>query len=117
MKILCLGNEFIEEDSFAKEIGKELAKKGFNAVDIKDSFQLMEELRKENEVVILDVVKDLQDVKLIDVNDLEKNKIISAHDFDAGFVLKLFDGKNIRIIGIPMKGKVDFILGKILDII
>jgi len=109
MKILCLGNEFIEEDSFAKEIGKKLIKKGFNVVDIKDSFQLMEELKKDEESFILDIVQNLQDVRLIDIADLERNKIMTAHDFDAGFVLKLIgEDKDIKIIGIPMKGEENF---------
>jgi len=102
MKILCLGNEFIEEDSFAKKIGEKLNKK---IVNIKDSFELLNYLNLEK-VIILDVVEGLKKVKLLSVDDLKENKILSAHDFDAGFFLKLLK-KNVKIIGIPINGDLD----------
>lgn len=113
-KILCLGNEFIEEDSFAKKIGTELGKKGYEIVNIKDSFQLMDELNKENEMIILDVADKLKEVKLLRVDELKENKIMSAHDFDSGFVLKLFENKKIKIIGIPMIGDINLISSQVL---
>lgn len=112
MKILCLGNEFIKEDSFAKEIAKELANEmnEFEFVFIKDSFQLISELNKNNgEIVILDVAEGLKEVKFLNIEDLSDNKIITAHDLDAQFILKLFEDKKIKIIGIPMSGDVNII--------
>ena len=53
MKIVCLGNEFIEEDCFAKEVGRLLAE-DHEVVNIKDSFQLMEVLNEEGDFVLLD---------------------------------------------------------------
>jgi hypothetical protein len=119
MKILVLGNEFIEKDSLAKRVGS-LLKEDFDVVEIRDSFQLMGELALQEEmgngkwgVVILDVVKELDEVREIGVGDLRVDSILSAHDFDAGYVLALFGhdsgepglmGENVRIIGIPMEG-------------
>ena len=107
-KIFCLGNEFIKEDSLAKKVGEELGDK-FDVFMIKDSFQLMEGLsgkfaKEGEEIIVLDVVENLNNVRLLDVEDLRVDSILSAHDFDAGFVLKLLRGRNIKIIGIPQSG-------------
>ena len=112
-KILCLGNEFILEDSLAKKIGEELKKQGLDIININDSFQLLNHIG-ESGLVIIDVVKDLDNCRIIDINDLSKNNILTAHDLDAGFFLKLFgENKDIKIIGIPMKGEVENILDKV----
>lgn len=103
MEILCLGNEFIKEDSLAKKVSYELVKEGFNIVFIKDSFELMDKINSGDDFIIVDVVKNLNEVKIISVDDLKNSKLLSAHDFDAGFVLKLTgSNKNINIIGIPV---------------
>ena len=71
MKIIALGNEFIKEDSLAKEICLELQKEmSCEFVFIKDSFQLMEELNSEDKMVIVDVVKDLKEVRKIKIEDI-----------------------------------------------
>jgi len=106
-KILCLGNEFIKEDSFAKKIGEELAKEGFEVINVNDSFQLMGLLKENNDVIILDVILGLSEVRNIGIHELANNKIMTAHDFDASFVLKLFEGKDIKIIGVPMNGELN----------
>ncbi len=107
MKILCLGNEFIKQDSLAKEISKELEKemKKLEFIMLKDSFQLIEYLGNNSEIIIIDVVKKLEKTRILSIEELESNSILTAHDFDAGFFLKLLgDEKKIKIIGIPMKG-------------
>ncbi len=108
-KILTLGNEFIKEDSFAKEIGRELTKEGYNIINIIDSFQLIDKLNLEDNFIILDVVDKINEVKLLTADDLSYNSIISSHDIDAQFILKLFNDKNIFIIGIPMHGNINII--------
>ncbi|MCW8965994.1 MAG: hypothetical protein OQK82_04800 [Candidatus Pacearchaeota archaeon] len=106
MKVLTLGNEFIEEDSLAKKIGKVL-EKDFEIINIDNSFELMTTLNEiSDEIVLLDVVKDLDKTQIIPVDKLQNDSILSAHDFDVGYVLKLI-GKDVRIIGIPMKGDVE----------
>ncbi|MCF7910288.1 hypothetical protein K9L16_01295 [Candidatus Pacearchaeota archaeon] len=115
MKILCLGNEFVKEDSLAKKIGFELKNLGFDILNIKDSFQLMSVLNNSNkeEVILLDVVQDLDNVGFIEIKDLRNDSIISAHDFDAGYVLKLIN-KSFKIIGIPQKGNLEEIKNKVI---
>jgi Ni,Fe-hydrogenase maturation factor len=107
-KILCLGNEFIEEDSFALKVAGELTTElpNIQFLNVKDSFQLMEFLNVYDNVTVLDVVSGLKDVKIIGIDELSENKIMTAHDFDAGFVMRLFENKSLKIIGIPMKGNI-----------
>ncbi|MGV8152559.1 MAG: hypothetical protein ACP5OG_05750 [Candidatus Nanoarchaeia archaeon] len=116
MKILCLGNEFIKEDSFAKEIGKELEKQGYFIINIKDSFELIEELTKlkQEKKLILDVVEKIKNVKELRTEDLRQDAIVSAHDFDAGFVLNLINS-DVKIIGIPQEGDIGNILKEVKD--
>jgi len=102
VKLICLGNEFIEEDSLAKKIG-ELLREDFDVVNIKDSFQLMEIISGDGDFVLLDVLEEADGVRRLRIEDLRVDSIMSAHDFDAGQVLKLLDVE-VRIIGIPMKG-------------
>lgn len=109
MKILCLGNELIERDSFAKKIGEELRNEGYNIIEIKDIFQLIQELNNQDEIIILDVVEKIKEVCFLKPSDLKHSKIISAHDFDAGFVLSLLDLEKIKILGIPLKGNLETI--------
>jgi Ni,Fe-hydrogenase maturation factor len=116
MKILCLGNEFVKEDSFAKQVAQGLLG-DFEVVNIKDSFELMSHVQDDKEnLVILDVVDKLESVKELSVDDLQENNILTAHDFDAGFVLKLI-GKGIKIIGIPMKGEVEIVREQVKEIL
>ena len=116
-KILCLGNEFVKEDSFAKEVGKELTLEGYKIIDIKDSFQFMEELNSSDNFVILDVAKGIKEVKTIRVEDLSVNKIITSHDLDAQFILKLFNNKNVKIIGIPYQRNVREVKNKLKSLL
>jgi Ni,Fe-hydrogenase maturation factor len=119
VKILCLGNEFIVEDSLAKKIARELEKEldGFEFININDSFQLIEYLKEE--IIILDVVEGLKEVKVIKIDDLESGSIMNAHDFDAGFFLKLIgDNEKVKIIGIPMVAKNEKeIIGKVKEML
>ena len=116
-KIICLGNEFINEDSLAKKVG-DLLKDDFEVVNIKSSFELISILNSNKDIVILDVVLGLSNVKEISINELRTDSIVSAHDFDASFVLKLIgENKKIKIIGIPMNGDVEKIKDDFLELI
>lgn len=113
-KILVLGNEFVKVDSFAKNIIEDL-KKEFDddvIVNIKDSFELVDYL--DEDIIIIDVVEGLDEVRLLNINDLKSGSIISAHDFDASLFLQMFSNKDkIKIIGIPINGDKD----KIIEIV
>jgi len=116
MKILCLGNEFIKEDSLAKKIASELNE--FDFINIKDSFQLIEYFNKHNqeEIIILDVVEDILNVRELSIEDLKLNSILSAHDFDASFFIQLLEPK-IRIIGIPQEGDIEIIKENVIEML
>lgn len=115
MKIVCLGNEFIEEDCFAKKVGA-LLEKDFNVVNVKDSFELMGIVSSGDEFIILDVVEGLDRVCWIKVEDLRVDAILSAHDFDVGYVLGLMDC-DVKIVGMPTEGDVGEICGKVRKLI
>jgi Ni,Fe-hydrogenase maturation factor len=115
VKIFCLGNEFISKDSLAKKIGEQL-KEDYNIQNIQSSFELMEILKNEDNLIILDVVQNLNEVKLLSISDLRQDSILSAHDFDAGFVLKLLgENKKIKIIGIPMSIPSNINMNNLID--
>lgn len=127
MKILCLGNEFIKQDSLAKKIGENLknSQENIEIINIKDSFELLNYLQikgssqdpQDNQnLIILDVVENLTKPQLIKIDDLKQNKIISAHDFDASFFLKLIK-TNIKIIGIPMEGDINKLSEDVIELL
>lgn len=113
MKILCLGNEFLEEDSLAKKVGLQLSMSGVEVINIKDSFQLMEWLNKNQETILIDVVRGLKQTRILGLDELKNSKIMSAHDFDAGFILKLLKPGKIKLIGIPQQGKVEKVVEEV----
>ncbi|MEM0465363.1 MAG: hypothetical protein QXW97_01525 [Candidatus Pacearchaeota archaeon] len=103
MKILSLGNEFIKEDSLGKKLAEKLIKQGYDIINIRDSFELIEELNSEEDFIIIDVVKNLDFPRIIKISELNNSNILTCHDFDASFIIKLFENeKKIKIIGIPM---------------
>jgi len=119
MKIYYFGNQDYKEDSAAFEIVKKL--EGESWVDsvslefiyVKPNQDLP--FIDEEEVIILDVVDGLSKVTLIEDSDLNKLKLFSsssAHDFDLGFQIKYLKklGKlgEVSIIGIPMKGSINY---------
>jgi len=117
MKLIFLGNEFIEEDSLAKKIGESL-QEDFDVVNIKDSFQLMSLLNEfsSEEIILVDIIRGLKKAQIISSDDLRNDSILSAHDFDAGYVLKLID-KPFKIIGIPAKGNFEKIKEEVLNLL
>ena len=68
----------------------------------------------EDKVVIMDNIAGIEKVTLIEDKDLDKLVMSprnSVHDFDLGFQIKYLKklGKlgEVRIIGLPMEGKID----------
>ncbi|MCB9359625.1 hypothetical protein H6503_06865 [Candidatus Woesearchaeota archaeon] len=117
MKVYCFGNEFLENDSFAKEIADEISFPGIEFVKCDSPDEIFLE---EKEIWILDVVDEIDDVILIDdVDKLKENYISTLHDFDLSYFLKLMKEmgrlNSIKIIGIPMKGDKEEIMDKIVD--
>lgn len=122
MKILCFGNEFIEDDALAKKVADILKKEsGFDIIKCDSENDLLDYL--EEEIVILDVVKGIKGVRVFDENDIDylDTSELSAHDFDLGFQLKILQKiekiDKLKIIGIPMKGNARDIAEEIIEIL
>ncbi len=111
--VLCFGNPHLEDDNLAFKVGKLLTKDKIKDLTVIDCFSPDEIFNYfDKEFVILDVVKNIKEVVIIeDIDKLQANSICSLHDFDLGFFLKLMKkmGKinNIKIIGIPQKGNLN----------
>ncbi len=106
MNIYCFGNEFLEEDSLAKEIVNEIHLKDVSFIKCNSPEELFQE---KDQINILDVVEGIEKTILIkDLDQLKENNVLSLHDFDLSFFLKLMKEakqiRNVKIIGIPMKG-------------
>ncbi len=106
-KIYAFGNEFFEGDEVAKELSEMIETKKFEFVIAESPNEI---LNANDELIILDVVKGLKSVKLIEkIDDLVLANSITCHDLDLGFYLKLMQstGKinQIKIIGLPFENK------------
>ena len=105
MKIYCFGNEFWQKDDMVKKIVDKINVEGVSFVKCNDP----EEIEGEKEVVILDVVKGIDNVIVIEKIDDLKNLVgVGCHDLDLGFWLKLRreigDIDKVIVIGVPSEG-------------
>jgi len=115
MKVYVFGNRDYEKDKLSFDVVDKL--------DLKNLKIEFEEVKPNQDlpftgsemVVMMDVVMGIDKVKLITEDDLDKLVLpprSSAHDYDLGFqlkyLLKLGKLKKIRIIGLPMSGKVNY---------
>jgi len=140
-KVFCFGNEFVKDDSIAKQLADELKINGVEFVKCDNPDDLVEYIQKkadsemdsntstikrkdpvEEEIVIMDVVKGIKDVMIIDdIDKLEKSNSVTLHDLDLGFYLKLLKEMNmiskIKIIGLPQSGDVGEMKEKVNEIL
>lgn len=123
MKILVFGNLLVKKDSLPLRILPKL-KKEFNEIEFKE-IEATEDLQAEGRnLVILDAVEGIKEVKLIeDIDQIKQSKVYSLHDFDLGYNLKLLKKMklidSVKIIGVPTNisekdalNQVQFILRK-----
>jgi Ni,Fe-hydrogenase maturation factor len=121
--LLAFGNPYLKEDNLALELADILIKekiKGIEIVKCISPEEVMDYLNKD--FYILDVVKDLKEVRMIDdIDKLQSGKMVSLHDFDLGFFLKLMKetGKidKVKIICIPQEGDVEKIKEEVIKIL
>lgn len=114
MVIYVFGNPLIKEDSlpfqYINRLKQEFPKIIFKMVDPNENFPP----KNEKDLVILDTVKGVKTITLINLNDLEEIKTtpISPHDYDLLFHLQLLKklGKinSARIIGVPQNKTILF---------
>ena len=103
LQVFAFGNEYVQGDEVAKEIAKNLK---FDKIEFILAESPNEILKAKEEILILDVVKGLKQVSIIDeIDDLVLDKSLTCHDLDLGFYLKLLKESakisSAKIIGIP----------------
>jgi len=108
-KIFVFGNEFFEGDEVAKELAKKISNSNFEFIFAESPNEI---LNAKDELIILDVVKGINEVKLLEnIDDLVLENSVTCHDLDLGFYLKLMKttGKitEIKIIALPF-GNFDY---------
>ncbi|RLE43470.1 hypothetical protein DRJ48_00750 [Candidatus Woesearchaeota archaeon] len=106
IKVYCIGNPYVEGDTLALKLADVIQVDGFELVKCYKP----EHIDFDDEVVVLDVVKGIQDVKVIeDLSTLAKHRMLSAHDFDFGAYLRLLMKlgmiERVTLIGVPANMK------------
>ena len=104
--IYVFGNPLVKEDSLPLKLIDKLRKE-FPLLEFKE-FDTVEDMELEKELNIIDTVKGIKRVELIeDIDKIITDKIYSMHDFDLGYNLKLLKKMKmidkVRIFGIPMR--------------
>ncbi len=117
MKVYVFGNQDLPEDNLALKVVAALESKinGVKFVKVFPNGDLPFAGKKQ--VVIIDTVIGIDKVKLIEGDNLDKliqSPRTSVHDFDLCFQLKYLQKlgklKKVTIIGLTMKGKIDYFL-------
>lgn len=106
-KIFVFGNEFFEGDEVAKELSKKINIDKFQFIQAQSANEI---LNIKEQLIILDVVKNLKKVKLISkIDNLVLANSVTCHDLDLGFYLKLMQStgqiRDVKIIGLPFGNK------------
>lgn len=116
MNVYIFGNEDLSFDNQAIKVAEKLNGliDGCDFINIKPNQDLP--FVDEKDVVIMDTVEGIEDIKIIEDEDLKNITLAgktSTHDFDLGFQLKYLKkiGKlgKITIIGLPMEKEVDYL--------
>lgn len=102
-KIYVFGNEFFEGDEVAKELAKLIKNPKFEFIFAESPNEI---LNANGELIILDVVKGITEVKLLEnIDELVLENSVTCHDLDLGFYLKLMQTTGqitqVKIIGLP----------------
>jgi len=115
MKIYVFGNWDLEFDNNALKVTEKLSKDfdSLKFIEVKPNQDVSFE--GEDNVVILDVIEGLKEARVFDEKHIDKLVLSprnSVHDFDLGFQLKYLKKlgkiKNVKIVGLPRTGTVDY---------
>jgi 8-oxo-dGTP diphosphatase len=106
--IYVFGNPLVKRDSLPLKLIDRLRKK-FPSLEFRE-FDTTEDLELEGELNIIDTVKGIKKVEIIeDIDKIVSDKIYSTHDFDLGYNLKLWKKMGMidkaRILGVPSSMK------------
>jgi Ni,Fe-hydrogenase maturation factor len=118
--VYVFGNPLVKEDSMPLKLIDKLRKE-FPYIEFKE-FDTVEDLDLEKELNIIDTVKGIKKVELIeDIDKIVTDKIYSMHDFDLGYNLKLWKKMKmidkVRIFGIPSNMKEKEAMKELCDVI
>ncbi|RME53850.1 hypothetical protein D6783_00570 [Candidatus Woesearchaeota archaeon] len=112
-ELFVFGNEWVERDSGAYCVVKELEKRGVLCTHVKDPQELLPRLERGDRVVILDVAEGVEEPVVVERLDLlETGRVSSLHDFDLAFFLKLLKEvgvvkeEQVTIVAVPVSGRV-----------
>lgn len=110
--VFAVGSRLLKGDDLAFKVAKQLEHSKKARIVLCESLDsLISALAeaKEEQKFVLDVVKGLKEVQLLEIVDLKKKQVVGAHDFDAGFFLQIAEAagwtKKLKIIGLPFGGK------------
>ena len=115
--VYVFGNPYLEDDNLALKVAKKLGDIA-NFISCSSPDDLLKV--KEEELVLLDVVRNIHEPIIIErIEQIKTRKITSLHDFDVGFFLTLMHNtgwaKKIKIIGLPQQGNPDEISEKVKE--
>jgi len=118
--VYVFGNPLVKEDSLPLKLIGKLRKK-FPSLEFKE-FDTVEDMELDKELNIIDTVKGIKKVELIeDIDKIITDKIYSMHDFDLGYNLKLLKKMKmidkVRIFGIPSNMKEKEAMKELCDVI
>lgn len=117
LKVFVFGNEDLDIDNQALIVAENLSEKEedveFEIISPGDDIPL----ENGEDMVIMDVVDGIKDVKLIQNYEIENilfPPLNTAHDYDLGFQIKYLKklGKigKVTLIGLPMRGAINYSL-------
>lgn len=115
MRVYIFGNQDLAEDNLAFKTARKLQRhfKKVEFVMVAPNEDLP--FANEKRVIVLDVIKGLEQVKFLHADALDKLILpprTTTHDYDLGFQLKYLKKlgklKKVRIIGIPAQGEIDY---------
>jgi Ni,Fe-hydrogenase maturation factor len=118
--IYVFGNPLVREDSLPLKLINKLRKE-FPSLQFKE-FDTVEDFELKKELNIIDTVKGIKKVELIeDIDKIITDKIYSMHDFDLGYNIKLLKKMRmidkVRIFGIPSDMKEKEAMKELCDVI
>ena len=108
VKVYCLGNKYINKDNMAlRFVDREINEMEFVLYDQEVS----------GDIVIMDVCRNLGEMRLLELDNFLERHPLSMHDFDAGNEIKLLQAigqvKSVKVIAIPMDYTYDQVLSNL----
>ncbi len=108
VKVYCLGNKYVSKDALALRF----VDRKINNLEFKEYNPDIQ-----GNILIMDVCKNLDEMKLLDLDDFLARHPVTTHDFDIGTELKLLQAigqvNKVSVIAIPMDYTYDQVLSNL----